>query len=44
MIGVSVEELTDKLNKLGMKKRLSNSFDLLYERATAIPYVDAEEI
>ena len=44
MIGVSAEELTDKLNKLGMEKRLGDSFDLLYECATTIPYVDAEEI
>lgn len=44
MIGVSVEELTDKLSKLGVEKRLNDSFNSFYQYATAIPYVDAKEI
>lgn len=44
MIGVSAEELTEKLNKLGMEKKLSYCFDSFYENATAVPYVDAKEV
>lgn len=44
MIGVSAEELTEKLNKLGMEKKLSCCFDSFYEKATAVPYVDAKEV
>lgn len=44
MVGVSAEELSEKLSKLDMAKRLNNSFDSFYQDATAVPNVDAKEI
>ena len=44
MIGISAEELTDKLSKLDMEKKLNNGFDSFYQYATAVPDVDVKEI
>lgn len=44
MVGVSAEELSEKLSKLDMAKRLNDSFDSFYQHATAVPNVDAKEI
>lgn len=44
LVDISVEELSEKLSKLDMAKRLSDSFDSLYQGATAVPYVEAKEI
>lgn len=44
MIGISVEELIEKLNELGMEKKLRGCFDSFYQNAIAVPYVDAQEV
>ena len=44
LIGVSAEELTNKLNKLEIEQRLIESFNSFYQYATAVPYVDARDI
>lgn len=44
MIGVSAEELIEKLNKLDMEKKLSCCFDLFYRGAAAVPYVEANAV
>lgn len=44
MIGLSFEELTDKLEKLEMEARLNKSFDSFYQFATSVPFVDAKEV
>ena len=43
LVDISVEELSEKLSKLDMAKRLSDSFDSLYQGATAVPYVEAKD-
>lgn len=44
MIDISVEELIEKLNELGMEKKLRGCFDSFYQNAIAVPYVDAQEV
>lgn len=44
MIGVSAEDLIEKLDKLGMAKKLSCCFDAFYRSATAVPDVEANAV
>lgn len=44
MVDISAEELSEKLSRLDVAKRLNDSFDTLYQGAVDVPYVDAKEI